>query len=46
MAKVFCVHEIELKPGVSQEEFEKFYVEEVIPLYDGRPIDAYSRQRR
>jgi hypothetical protein len=33
MAKVFGMHSIELKPGVSEQEFEEFIQKEVIPLY-------------
>lgn len=41
MAKVVCVHKPELKPGVSAEEFEKYVVEEMLPLYVNSPMDAY-----
>lgn len=33
MAKVLGLHSIELKPGVSEQEFEEFIRTEVIPLY-------------
>ena len=33
MAKVFGMHAIELKPGVSEQEFEEFIRTEVIPVY-------------
>jgi hypothetical protein len=32
MSKVFGVHTYELKPGVTEEDFEKFITEEVNPL--------------
>jgi len=32
MAKVFGIHEIELRPGVSAEEFERFFTEAIAPL--------------
>jgi hypothetical protein len=37
MAKVFGLHEIELRPGVRSEDFEKFVIEEVSrgPLLPG-----------
>ena len=31
MARVHGVHEITLRPGVSGEEFERFFIEEVLP---------------
>ncbi|HSK66167.1 MAG TPA: hypothetical protein VK888_04505 [Anaerolineales bacterium] len=33
MAKVLGMHSIELKPGVSEQEFEEFIQKEVIPVY-------------
>ena len=41
MTKMFCVHTGELKPGVSEEEFRKSMVEEVIPWQADHNIDAY-----
>jgi hypothetical protein len=32
MAKVFGIHEIELRPGVTAEEFERFVTEEIAQL--------------
>jgi hypothetical protein len=32
MAKVFGIHEIELRPGVTAEEFERFITEAIAPL--------------
>jgi len=32
MAKVFGIHEIELRPGVTAEEFERFYTEATAQL--------------
>jgi hypothetical protein len=37
MAKVFGFHTIELKPGVSEQEFEEFIRTEVIPVYHKVP---------
>ena len=31
MAKVYGIHEIELRPGTQPEEFERFMIEEFIP---------------
>ena len=31
MAKVFGIHEVELRPGVTAEEFERFLTQEYIP---------------
>ncbi len=31
MAKVVGIHELDLKPGASADEFERFYREEVVP---------------
>ena len=33
MAKVFGIHMITLRPGVDEQEFEKFVAEEMYPLY-------------
>ncbi|HUT20451.1 MAG TPA: hypothetical protein VM366_14945 [Anaerolineae bacterium] len=42
MAKVFGMHMIALKPGVKAEDFEKFVVEEVYPVYEALPyVDTY-----
>jgi hypothetical protein len=42
MAKVFGMHMIALKPGVKEEDFEKFVVEAVYPIYGALPdVDAY-----
>src|SRR5215510_718496 len=37
MAKLFGMHEIELRPGVKGEDFEKFLIEEVklLPIFEG-----------
>jgi hypothetical protein len=37
MARVFGLHEIELNPGVNEEDFEKFFLNEVAkaPFYPG-----------
>ena len=37
MARVFGLHEIELNPGVNEEDFENFFLNEVAkaPLYPG-----------
>jgi len=32
MAKVFGIHEIELRPGVKEEDFERFLTEEAVQL--------------
>ena len=37
MAKVFGLHELELKPGVNEKEFETFVTDEVTPLYQRVP---------
>ena len=37
MANVFGMHAIELKPGVSEQEFEEFVRKEVIPVYNQVP---------
>ena len=41
MTKIFSVHECDLKPGVSEEEFEKFMVEEMLPVYADTPVKCY-----
>ena len=41
MTKMFLVHDIELKPGVSEEEFKKFVVEEMLPVFSDSPINCY-----
>ena len=33
MAKLFCIHEIELFPGVNESEFARFLKQEVYKLY-------------
>src|SRR5262245_56822861 len=37
MTKVFALHEVELRPGVSAEEFETFFATEIgdAPIYPG-----------
>ena len=42
MAKVFGMHMIALKPGVKAEDFERFVVEKVYPVYEALPfVDTY-----
>jgi hypothetical protein len=37
MAKVFGMHKVELKPGVDEREFEDFFCNEAIHIYDKVP---------
>jgi hypothetical protein len=34
MPKVFGLHEIELKPGVEPDEYERFFAEEIVPTLE------------
>ena len=43
MPKVFGMHEIELRPGVTPEEYEQFYAQELasLPEFEGwKPISS------
>jgi hypothetical protein len=37
MAKVVAIHEIELHPGVKEEDYERFFTEEFAPAYSAVP---------
>ena len=48
MAKVYGMHAIELKPGVSEQDFEAFICNEVIPVYrvvPGQTVHLFKGDR-
>lgn len=47
MAKVYGIHEVELRPGVTEQELEKYFTQEVMrmPVYPGWKIRLLKADR-